>query len=62
MALADGSERFILRGGKHNGIKVRLYPQNNGWEELVLDGERYVAPSEQDPKKPFLLVDQTKRP
>lgn len=51
----DGSKRFVLRGGGHNGMTVRLWPHNDGWDFLQLGGDTYLSPSEQDAKKPFLL-------
>jgi hypothetical protein len=53
--LQDGSKRFVLRGGKADGVTVRLYPHNQGWEEVLINGELYVAPDTQDPRKPFLM-------
>ena len=55
---ADGSMGFVLRGGPHDALKVRLYPHNRGWERLCMDGI-YEAPPKQDKFKPFLQWDDS---
>jgi hypothetical protein len=52
--LADGSVRFTLKGGKHHGKVVRLYPDKDGWNDFHWDGEQYLHPEHQSPTKPFL--------
>jgi hypothetical protein len=37
----DG-KRFTLKGGPRNGMKVRLYPQNDGWETFNYNGDVYT--------------------
>lgn len=50
---ADGSKHFKLKGGKHDGMTVRLYPslpegaapsesQTPGWERFVYEGQIYA--------------------
>jgi hypothetical protein len=51
----DQSVDFKLKGGPYDGIKVRLYPFNNGHEEVILGGHLYIAPDAQDRRHPFML-------
>lgn len=52
----DRSVTFTLRGGPHDSLAVRLYPENNGFTRFVLDSQVYLAaPEDQDPKKPYLM-------
>lgn len=44
-----------MRGGPADGITLRLYPHNDGWEELLFGGSLYIAPDEQDRRKPFMV-------
>jgi hypothetical protein len=39
----DGSVSFRLVGGKWDGLKARLYPQNEGHVEVPLAGGFYVS-------------------
>jgi hypothetical protein len=58
-SMADGSKRFKLNGGRADGMTVRLFPQNDGWDVLDLYGETYLAPSPNDMKKPYMNVKAT---
>lgn len=51
----DGSVDFKLKGGPYDGMVVRLYPFNEGWDEVILQGHLYVWPSTQDRKHPFMM-------
>lgn len=54
--MADGSLRFKLRGGPVDGMVVRLFPHNNGFDSVLLDGVKYIAPEVQDIKKPYMYA------
>lgn len=66
MKLEDGSRYAELRNGSHHGMKVRIYPTRKPhpdygkgrvppfyyeFEDLILDGERYVVPRPLPEKK-----------
>jgi hypothetical protein len=53
-ALADGSVRFTLKGGKYHGMVVRLYPDQDGWNDFCWEDERYLHPENQSDTKPWL--------
>lgn len=40
--MADGSKRFRITNGPHEGVTLRLYPSDNGWERFTLEGHVYV--------------------
>lgn len=47
---------FVLRGGKYDGCLLRLFPgpypddpKSSGWDEIMIEGERYVRPEGVDP-------------
>lgn len=52
--LKDGSKRFKLVGGPADKMKVRLYPFNDGWKEVLIQGNLYVAPAEQRKGTPIM--------
>lgn len=55
--MEDSSRRFVLRGGPHDGMTVRLYPHNDGHHYLAMPQANYIAPmpDDQDERKPYLL-------
>ncbi len=41
--------RFLLKGGPRDGIVVRLFPGQGGWDRFDYCGDIYERPAEVDP-------------
>lgn len=54
----DGSLEHVLRGGPNDGMKVRLYESNGGFEKLTLGDATYVAPPEFEPTMPYMIYQE----
>lgn len=66
--IATKGIKFVLRGGKHDGLTVRLYPDNTRdmrqkgavplFADLEFGGVLYEHPAgpDQSDKKPFLIA------